>query len=101
MGWKSPLQEHGQTASHNEKQDGPGTRPKQLRDREVSWEGSHRSKLMSRRIPIPNRDAARVHVLNSRFRIGITRVRQRWRGRRPGMTAVREQESAETIVPGD
>src|SRR6266478_7418265 len=50
---KSPVQEHGQTASHNEKQDGPSTRPKQLRNREVSWEGSHRSKLMSRRTERP------------------------------------------------
>jgi hypothetical protein len=29
------------------------TRPRQLRDREVSWEGSHRSKLMSRRTERP------------------------------------------------
>jgi hypothetical protein len=47
------VQEHGQTASHNEKQDGPSTRPKQLRNREVPWEGSHRSKLMSRRTERP------------------------------------------------
>ena len=47
------MREHGQTASHNEKQDGPSTRPKQLRNREVSWEGSHRSKLMSRRTERP------------------------------------------------
>ena len=47
------MQEHGQTASHNEGQDGPSTRPKQLRNREVSWEGSHRSKLMSRRTERP------------------------------------------------
>ena len=50
------MQEHGQTASHNEKQDGPGTKPKQLRNREVSWEGSPAvagSKLMSRRTERP------------------------------------------------
>ena len=47
------MHEHGQTASHNEKQDDPSTRPKQLRNREVSWEGSHRSKLMSRRTERP------------------------------------------------
>lgn len=47
------MQEHDQTASHNEKQDGPSTRPKQLRNREVSWEGSYRSKLMSRRTERP------------------------------------------------
>src|SRR5436190_3042449 len=53
MGCESPVPEHGQTASHNEKQNGRGTRPKQLRNREVSWEGSHRSKLMSRRTERP------------------------------------------------
>jgi len=41
--------EHGCRAPHNEGHDGPNIRPKQLRNREVSWEGSHRSKLMSRR----------------------------------------------------
>ena len=46
------MQEHVQTATHTEKQDGPSTRPKQLRNREVPWEGSPAlagSKLMSRR----------------------------------------------------
>ena len=55
--------EHGCRAFHNERHGGPNIRPRQLRNREVPWEGSRRSKLMSRRIPIPNRDAARVHVL--------------------------------------
>src|ERR1043165_4655685 len=45
--------EHGRRASHTEGYDGPNIRPKQLRDREVSWEGSQRSKLMSRRIERP------------------------------------------------
>src|SRR6266478_3428552 len=45
--------EHGYRASHNERNDGPNIRPKQLRSREVSWEGSHRSKLMSRRTERP------------------------------------------------
>src|SRR2546426_9925886 len=45
--------EHGCRASHNERHDGPNIRPKQLRSREVSWEGSHRSKLMSRRTERP------------------------------------------------
>src|SRR4029077_1480986 len=45
--------EHGCRASHSERNDGPSTRPKQLRSREVSWEGSHRSKLMSRRTERP------------------------------------------------
>src|SRR5882672_11793690 len=53
MGWKSPVQEHGQTASHTEGHDRLNIRPKQLRNREVSWEGSHRSKLMSRRTERP------------------------------------------------
>src|ERR1035441_5267955 len=41
--------ERGCRASHTEGHDGPNIRLKQLRNREVSWEGSHRSKLMSRR----------------------------------------------------
>src|SRR6266853_1653416 len=45
--------EHGCRASHNEGYDGRNIRPKQLRSREVSWEGSHRSKLMSRRTERP------------------------------------------------
>ena len=45
--------EHGCRASHNERHDGPNIRPKQLRSREVPWEGSHRSKLMSRRTERP------------------------------------------------
>ncbi len=44
---------HGCRASHNEGHDGPNIRPKQLRNREVPWEGSHRSKLMSRRTERP------------------------------------------------
>ena len=47
------MQECSQAGSHNGSQFGPSTRPKQLRDREVSWEGSHRSKLMSRRTERP------------------------------------------------
>ena len=45
--------ERGCRASHNEGHDGPNIRPKQLRNREVSWEGSLRSKLMSRRTERP------------------------------------------------
>src|SRR5258706_8226143 len=45
--------EHGRRAFHNERHGGPSTRPKQLRNREVSWEGSHRSKLMRRRTERP------------------------------------------------
>src|ERR1035441_1958752 len=45
--------EHGRRASHNEGHDDPNIRSKQLRNREVPWEGSHRSKLMSRRTERP------------------------------------------------
>src|ERR1700751_5978471 len=45
--------EHSQTASHNERQGDQNIRPKQLRSGDVSWEGSHRSKLMSRRTERP------------------------------------------------
>ena len=47
------MRECSQAASHSERQNDPSTRPKQLRNREVSWEGSHRSKLMSRRTERP------------------------------------------------
>src|SRR5271166_5745683 len=45
--------EHGRRAFHNEGHDGPNIRPRQLRNREVPWEGSQRSKLMSRRTERP------------------------------------------------
>src|ERR1700690_2565900 len=45
--------EHGCRASHHEGHDGQNIRPKQLRNHEVPWEGSHRSKLMSRRTERP------------------------------------------------
>ena len=45
--------EHGQTASHSEGQGDQNIRPRQLRNREVSWEGSYGSKLMSRRTERP------------------------------------------------
>ena len=47
------MQECSQAGSHNGGQFGRSTRPRQLRDREVSWEGSRRSKLMSRRTERP------------------------------------------------
>ena len=47
------MQECSQAGSHNGSQFDPSTRPTQLRDREVSWEGSRRSKLMSRRTERP------------------------------------------------
>ena len=45
--------EHGCRASLHEGHDGPNIRPRQLRNREVPWEGSHRSKRMSRRTERP------------------------------------------------
>src|SRR6516225_3314719 len=45
--------EHGCRASHNEGHDDQNIRPKQLRSREAPWEGSLRSKLMSRRTERP------------------------------------------------
>src|SRR3974377_637839 len=45
--------EHGCRASHSEGHDGPNIRPRQLRNREVPWEGSPGSKLMSRRTERP------------------------------------------------
>ncbi len=53
MGCKSPMCEHGQAAFHNQGQSDQNIRPRQLRNREVPWEGSHRSKLMSRRTERP------------------------------------------------
>jgi hypothetical protein len=41
--------EHGCQALHSGGHDGPSIRPKQLRNREVPWEGKLRSKRMSRR----------------------------------------------------
>src|SRR5512137_2709860 len=45
--------EHGRRAFRNERHDGQNIRPRQLRNREVPWEGSQRSKLMSRRTERP------------------------------------------------
>src|SRR5512146_3005868 len=45
--------EHGCLASLHERHDGQNIRPRQLRNREVPWEGSQRSKLMSRRTERP------------------------------------------------
>jgi hypothetical protein len=45
--------EHGCRVPHNEGHDGPNIRPRQLRNREVPWEGSSGSKLMSRRTERP------------------------------------------------
>src|SRR5438093_9616212 len=53
MGSKSPVRERSHAGFHNGRQHDASTRPKQLRDREVPWEGSLRSKLMSRRTERP------------------------------------------------
>src|SRR5213596_3083473 len=53
MGSKSPVRERSHAGFHNGRQHDASTRPKQLRNREVPWEGSHRSKLMSRRTERP------------------------------------------------
>ena len=47
------MRECSQAGPHNGSQSGPSTRPRQLRDREVLWEGSRRSKLMNRRTERP------------------------------------------------
>ncbi len=47
------MRERSQAGVHNGRQHDPSTRPRQLRDREVPWEGSLRSKLMSRRTERP------------------------------------------------
>src|SRR5882724_6527849 len=122
MGCKSPVQECSQAGSHNGYQFGPSTRPRQLRDREVLWEGSHRSTLMSRRTErpykvdgtgelaphsatqcsVPEINGPVVQQESSRPYSGrpVTRAcRQRWDW--PSAMALRrEQESAEAIVPG-
>src|SRR5512137_1749775 len=53
MGCESPVRERSQAGVHNEGQHDASTRPKQLRNREVPWEGSLWSKLMSRRTERP------------------------------------------------
>src|SRR5579862_5968660 len=121
MGWKSPVQGCSQVGSHNGSQLGPSTRPRQLRNREVPWEGSYRSKLMSRRTERPYKvDGAGELAPHSAARHSAPEIngpvvqpeftfllretcrpahRQRWE-RWPEMAIVREQESAEAVVPG-
>ena len=55
--------EHGYRVSHHEGHDGPNIRPRQLRNREVLWEGSQGSKRMSRRTERPYQvDGAGEHA---------------------------------------
>src|ERR1022692_3023646 len=67
--------EHGCRASHNEGHDGQNIRPKQLRNGEVSWEGSHRSKLMSRRTERPYKvDGADKLARHSAVRCSVPEI---------------------------
>ena len=67
--------EHGCRASHTEGHDGQNIRPKQLRNREVSWEGSHRSKLMSRRTERPYKvDGADKLARHSAVRCSVPEI---------------------------
>ena len=67
--------EHGRRASHIERYDGPNIRPKQLRSREVSQEGSHRSKLMSRRTERPYKvDGADRLAQHSEVRCSVPEI---------------------------
>src|SRR5208283_1255922 len=112
--------EHGCRAFHNEGHDGPNIRPKQLRNREVPWEGSHRSKLMSRRTERPYKvDGTGRLARHSEARCSVPEINgpvvQReftfllretcnpnlpaTAGARPAMVVAREQESAEAVVP--
>src|SRR5439155_19792896 len=117
-----PMYEHGWRAFNNERQGRPNIRPRPLRNREVSWEGSRRSKLMSRRTERPyevdgtDRLARHSEVRCSVPEINGPVVQQEFMsllretcnpspsltaGRWSEMTAVREQDSAEAIVPRD
>ena len=67
--------EHGRRASHSEGHDGPNIRPKQLRNREVPWEGSHRSKRMSRRTERPYQvDGADKLATHSAVRCSVPEI---------------------------
>ena len=67
--------EHGCRASHNEGHDGPNIRPRQLRNREVPWEGSQRSKLMSRRTERPYKvDGADKLAQHSAVRCSVPEI---------------------------
>src|SRR5947199_1255301 len=112
--------EHGRRASHTEGNDDPNIRPKQLRSREAPWEGSHGSKLMSRRTERPYKvDGTDRLAQHSEVRCSVPEingpvVQQEFTsllretcnpspsatmGAWSAMTVVREQESAEAVVP--
>ena len=67
--------EHGCRASHNEGHDDQNIRPRQLRNREVPWEGSQRSKLMSRRTERPYKvDGADKLARHSAVRCSVPEI---------------------------
>ena len=67
--------EHGCRASHNEGHDGQNIRPRQLRNREVPWEGSQGSKLMSRRTERPYKvDGADKLARHSTVRCSVPEI---------------------------
>src|ERR1039457_468762 len=67
--------EHGCRALHNERHDGPNIRPRQLRNREVPWEGRQRSKLMSRRTERPYQvDGADKLAQHSAVRCSVPKI---------------------------
>ena len=67
--------ERGRRAFHNEGHDGQNIRPKQLRNREVPWEGSLRSKRMSRRTERPYKvDGADKLARHSAVRCSVPEI---------------------------
>ena len=67
--------ERGYRASHNEGHDGQNIRPKQLRNREVPWEGSYGSKLMNRRTERPYKvDGADKLARHSAVRCSVPEI---------------------------
>ena len=75
MGCKSPVRERSQAGVHNEGQHDASTRPKQLRNREVPWEGSSGSKRMSRRTERPYKvDGADQLARHSAVRCSVPEI---------------------------
>jgi len=67
--------EHGCRAFHNERHDDPNIRPRQLRNREVPWEGSSGSKRMSRRTERPYKvDGADKLARHSTVRCSVPEI---------------------------
>src|SRR5512136_2830180 len=67
--------EHGCRAFHSERHDDSNIRPRQLRNREVPWEGSSGSKLMSRRTERPYKvDGADKLARHSAVRCSVPEI---------------------------